>query len=90
MVENSKPGVLTADFVACLGFDQVVDKAARVKCPVTIVIGTGDKMTRPKNARSLATAFDAVDVVELNGVGHMMMHEDPRSVRAVLQSVATR
>ncbi len=90
LVENSEPGVLAKDFAACASYDQACSSAAGVKCPVMLVAGSGDKMTPPAGARTLAAAFDVVEVTELADVGHMMMFEDPRSVRSLLHAAVTR
>jgi pimeloyl-ACP methyl ester carboxylesterase len=86
LVENSRPGTLTADFNACADYGDAATAAAAVTCPVRVVIGRGDKMTPPKAAAKLVEAIDPalVSVSELDGVGHSMMIEDPRSVRQIL------
>jgi pimeloyl-ACP methyl ester carboxylesterase len=83
LVETSRPGVLSADFDACISFDLAADLASKVSCPVTIVIADADKMTPPRAARSLADSFAAPSVFELKA-GHMMLHERPREVRTIL------
>lgn len=88
LVENSVAGALTADFAACMAFDDAESNASRLTCPTTVVIGMGDKMTPPRGGAAVAAALTDPEVVELVGVGHMMMLEDPRSVRAVLHRVA--
>ena len=90
LVENSSPGVLSADFAACVSYDNASTAAAMVTCPATVVIGLGDKMTPPKGGRSLASALPSAKVVELGGTGHSMMTENPRAVKkAILASVTS-
>lgn len=84
LVENSRPGALSADFSACLAFNRAAELASRVTCPVTIVVGSSDKMTPSRAARRLAQSFTAPTLIELQDAGHMMMHEKPREVRAIL------
>jgi len=84
LVETSRPGVLSADFAACVGFDDAEALAAQLSCPVTIVVGMGDKMTPPRSAGVLAQSIGDVNLVELAGIGHMMMHENPRAIRSIL------
>lgn len=89
LVEQSRPGVLTADFRACAAYDLAVAAATDVTCPSTVVIGDGDKMTPPKGARALAAALPDPRVIELPGTGHSMMNEHPAAVRqAILASVS--
>ena len=88
LVENSRPGVLTADFRACMAYDAAVTSAAAVKCPATVVIGTGDKMTPAKSGRAIAGALPSATLIELDDTGHTMMIENPRAVkRAILAAV---
>jgi pimeloyl-ACP methyl ester carboxylesterase len=88
LVENSAPGVLTADFRACMAYDGAQAAAAAVTCPATVIIGLGDKMTPPKGGRALAAALRSPHVVELADTGHSMMIENPRAVkRAIFESV---
>lgn len=88
LVENSSPGVLAADFAACVAYANATAAAAEVRCPATVVIGLGDKMTPPKSGRALASALPGARVVELAGTGHSMMSENPRAVKhAILETV---
>lgn len=84
LVENSKPGVLAVDFRACMAYENAKVAAATTRCPVTVVIGLGDKMTPPKAGRTLAAAFPSATVIELEDTGHSMMTENPRAVRAAI------
>lgn len=86
LVENSEPGTLALDFTACDNYDGAEAAAETIKCPVLMVAGAGDKMTPVAGALTLAESFYDAEVVELKGAGHMMMFEDPRTVRAILQS----
>ena len=89
LVENSKPGVLAADFGACVAYHNALAAAAAVACPSTVVIGLGDKMTPPKGGRSLAAAIPSARIVELADTGHSMMTENPRAIKkAILATVA--
>jgi pimeloyl-ACP methyl ester carboxylesterase len=88
LVETSRPGVLAADFGACVGYTNAIAAATAVTCPATVVIGLGDKMTPPKGGRALAGAIPSVRLVELAGTGHSMMTENPQAVKlAILDSV---
>jgi pimeloyl-ACP methyl ester carboxylesterase len=88
LVENSAPGVLAADFGACVAYSAALDAAAAVTCPATVVIGLGDKMTPPKSGRALAAALPSAQVIELPGTGHSMMTENPRAVKkAIIETV---
>ena len=84
LVENSTPGVLVADFGACVGYQNALAAAATVACPATVVIGLGDKMTPPKGGRSLAAAIPSARIVELADTGHSMMTENPRAIKQTI------
>lgn len=88
LVEASRPGVLRTDFEACKDYAGAEQAAAEVTCPVTVVIGLGDKMTPAKSGRAIAGSLKDVRVIELPGIGHSMMTEDPRAVKkAILDTV---
>jgi pimeloyl-ACP methyl ester carboxylesterase len=81
--------VLAADLQACADYEGALAAAAEVACPVTIIVGTADRMTPAAAARPLADACHA-EVVELADIGHMMMIEAPQAVRAVLLEALKR
>ncbi len=58
----------------------------RVKCPVSFIVGSEDKMTPGSATSQLVAGFDGANVHFLNNVGHMMMIEDPASVRELLRT----
>src|SRR5262249_6274821 len=68
------------DFAACNAYTDGFARAAQVRCPVRLIIGRNDAMTRPRAARALADALTAggakVDVVTLEA-GHALMSEQP-------------
>lgn len=89
LVERSAPGALTTDFTACAAYANAETAATAVACPVTVIIGLGDKMTPPKAGRALAAVLPDAEVIELADTGHSMMTEAPRAVRsAILGAVA--
>jgi len=82
LVSTSPAGALAADMTACNSYEDSLVSAATVRCPVTMVLGAADKMTPVRAAGELRAAFgSAVDVVVLDGVGHMMMAEAPDPIR---------
>ena len=83
LLERADDGVIHADLSACAVYE-AGDVAARVACPVTVLVGSEDKMTPPRAAAPLIADFADCDVVHLAGAGHMMMNEDPAAVRAAL------
>lgn len=84
LVEASDKGVLATDLQACMTYEGALVAAGAVQCPTSVVIGKGDKMTPPRATAKLVAELTDPTVTELADVGHMMMLEDPRSVRRVL------
>lgn len=82
---DAPAGVLHADLTACNAFGSALDLAAAIAVPVDVVVGEADRMTRAKQGRALAAAFRHAEVTGLDGVGHMMLHEKPEPVLAVLR-----
>jgi pimeloyl-ACP methyl ester carboxylesterase len=71
------------DFSLCDRYDNGLQAAAKVTCPVTVVLGERDQMNAPRNARELAAALKA-RVVMLPG-GHALMQERPDDVLSALR-----
>lgn len=71
------------DFGVCDAYANGLAAAAKVRCPVTLVLGERDQMTLPKTTRELATALRA-KVVMLPG-GHSLMSEAPDGVLNALR-----
>jgi pimeloyl-ACP methyl ester carboxylesterase len=89
LVENSRPGVLSTDFRACVSYDGAEAAASAVVCPATVVIGLGDKMTPPKGGRAIGQLLLSANVIELPDTGHQMMTENPTAVkRAIVDTIA--
>ncbi|MDE0067132.1 MAG: alpha/beta hydrolase [Acidimicrobiaceae bacterium] len=96
LVEVSPGGALAADMAACNSYGGAVDAAASVACPVSVILGSDDKMTPVRSAQELLAAFDpgetvpAVKVTVLDGVGHMIPLEDPGRTRTcITEALAT-
>ena len=84
LLERSRPGVLHNDLNACNEYRHALDTAARITCPVHLVMGREDVMAPPRAARELIAALSVVRVVELADCGHMLMAEQPDAVRDAL------
>ncbi len=96
LIEVSPDGALAADMEACDSYVGALDAAGSVSCPVSVILGSDDKMTPVRAAQELLAAFDpganvvAVDVTVLDGVGHMIPLEDPGRARAcIARALAT-
>ncbi len=84
LLDVADDDVIFTDLAACNEFDLADIDLAGVTCPVSFICGGADKMTPPDAASGLIASFDGASVHFLNGIGHMMMNEDPKSVREIL------
>ena len=84
LLEACSPDVLGIDLTACNDYPGTDQAAAKVSCPVTIVAGTGDKMTPARSATPIDEVLSDSALVTLDGTGHMMMQEEPEAVRRIL------
>jgi pimeloyl-ACP methyl ester carboxylesterase len=75
------------DFRVCDAYAGGLDSAARVSCPVTLILGRSDQMTSPKLTREIAADLKA-RVVMLDS-GHHLMAEQPDAVLAAMRDALT-
>jgi pimeloyl-ACP methyl ester carboxylesterase len=76
-LERLAPGVLYNDLKACNDYGGGEESAARVKCPVLLILGRRDVMTPPRAARLLQEKIAGSRTVELAPSGHALMAEAP-------------
>ena len=80
------------DFSVCDAYAGGLEAAARVRCPVTLVLGERDQMTSPKQAGALESALTSAltSAPKLRTVmvraGHALMTEAPDAVLHALQA----
>ena len=88
LLERSAAGVLAADLAACDAYDSAETAAARVRCPVTLVLGVEDRMTPERAARPLLEAFGEglANAVRLDRTGHFMQLENTAAVREAISA----
>ncbi len=88
LLEQAGDGVMYTGLSACNAYAGGLDAAAKVRCPVALIIGDSDQMTPPRAARELAAALSAagveVHVETLHDCGHMMMSEQPEMLHRAL------
>lgn len=83
-LEAAGPGVIFADLNACHGYTGGADAAARVSCPVTLILGDRDRMTPVRGAREFAAQLKQVGIEMIPGCGHGMMEEKPEQTHRAL------
>jgi pimeloyl-ACP methyl ester carboxylesterase len=70
------PGVLYNDLRACNDYASGLESAAKVQCPVLMVLGKRDVMTPIRGTKELVAALKAkTAIVDLSG--HTLMAEAP-------------
>ena len=72
------------DFRVCDRYVGGLEAAAKVRCPVSFILGKSDQMTSPRSTRELASALKA-RVVMLDS-GHHLMAEQPDDMLAAVRS----
>ena len=89
LMERCEPGVFHADLAACNAFDP--GELSPCQAPVTVVVGTEDRMTSRKAGLAVAAQLgDSTRVHELQGSGHSMMSEAPNEVLDIMiEAIAT-
>lgn len=87
VLERAPAGALAADLAACDAYQGAVEAAARVRCPVLLLLGAEDRMTPAKAAQPLAQSLKTVERMVLPETGHMMMSERPDETIAALKKV---
>jgi len=73
------------DFRVCDAYDQGMEAAAKVQCPVSLLLGERDQMTAPKQSQALATALKAKTY--LLPSGHSLMGEAPEQMLVSLRQI---
>lgn len=87
LFERSRPGVLHADMNACNAYVEGLERAAVVRCPVLLVLGSDDRLTPPRSTRALQQALASADVRVLADSGHSLMVEAPNALLDALRSI---
>jgi pimeloyl-ACP methyl ester carboxylesterase len=77
VLAGNKPGVISADLVACNAYKDAITRGAAIKCPTVLVLGDGDQMTPAAKAKPLAAAIAGSKTVTVANSGHFMMVERP-------------
>ncbi|CAO3373744.1 alpha/beta fold hydrolase [Azospirillum argentinense] len=79
LMQRARPGVLGVDLGACNAYGRGGAAAAAVSCPALFLLGGVDRMTPAKSGKALAAKVSGSEVVQLSGIGHMVMTEAPNA-----------
>jgi pimeloyl-ACP methyl ester carboxylesterase len=88
-VQASAPGInlFHHDFEVCNRYAGGLEAAAKVRCPVTLVLGEQDQMTPPRATRDISAALRARVVTVPSG--HHQLAETPDATLAALRGALT-
>ena len=89
--QSLSPTIAAEVIEPLLHFDGA-EACARISVPTTVVVGSRDLLTPPRMARKLARLLPGSELIELAGLGHMVMLEDPDALADIVDDalVATR
>jgi len=79
------PGVLYAGLKACHDYAGGEAAAAKLQCPVLLILGQRDQMTAPKSGLAFMQRIPGAQVVQLAPSGHSLMAESPDDVLDALK-----
>lgn len=85
MMENSQPGAVYSDLVACNAFQNGPQAFENCSAPILFISGMLDKMAPSKLAKAQADSNPNAEIVMLPRCGHSIMSENPDGVRDALK-----
>lgn len=88
LIAQAAPGVLHHDLVMCAEYTSAAETAATLEVPVTLLLGSADRMTPLRAAAPLIEALGSPTVETAAGIGHMVQVEAPELTRTVIAAAA--
>jgi pimeloyl-ACP methyl ester carboxylesterase len=88
LMRRMAKGLLHSDLLACKAYANGLVAAAKVECPVRVLIGESDMMTPLKASLAVVGALKNARVERIVNTGHNMYAEAPDTVLKVLWSFA--
>ena len=86
LFERAAPGLLFTDLTACNDYAGALAAAAKVTCPVQLIVGEMDMMTPPRAAARVAAELADVETVSFPNCGHMTLAERPNETLDALRA----
>lgn len=80
LMASEPDGALHTGLKACADYDGAAAAAAKVTCPVRLILADQDSMTPLKRGKALADAFHEAETIIVPQCGHMLMAEQPDAV----------
>lgn len=87
MLLTCDPKTVYGDYVACNGFDLMID-LHEIRLPTLVICATEDRLTPLKYGRFLAEQLPDGRLETIEGAGHMVMLEQPVAVAAAIEKFA--
>lgn len=87
LARQTQTNLFSHDFGVCDAYSTGLQAAAQVRCPVSLILGSSDQMTSPKQTQSLIDALNPT--VYRLPAGHALMAEAPDQVLAALRQALT-
>ncbi|WP_082556058.1 alpha/beta fold hydrolase [Aeromicrobium sp. Root472D3] len=87
MILEAPTHVLTDFYPNFVGLDLTAGLAAIGRARTVVMGGTADLLTPVKHSRRLAEAIPGAELIELDGVGHMLMFEQHEAVTRAIEGV---
>jgi pimeloyl-ACP methyl ester carboxylesterase len=84
LFDHGKDDLLFDDLTACEHYRSGLEAAARITCPVLLILGELDRMTPLRRGRALSAAMPDAETHILPGTGHMVMLEEPAMVKKLM------
>ena len=85
MMENSRPGAVHIDLIACNEYQNGPGAFENITAPILFISGALDKMAPSKLAKAQADSNSNASIVMLPRSGHSIMSESPDGVRDALK-----
>lgn len=85
LLTETVPAVLYNDLAACNDYRRAAERAARIACPVLLVLGSEDRMTPAKAGCRLLDHLQQAQACQITGAGHMLMLEQPEEAARALE-----
>ncbi len=87
ILESAADGVLHAALNACNEYKNGLQAAAKITCPVGLILGEFDQMTPRRTAGTLLKTFPNAREICIPDCGHMMMSEKPEATHHALRKI---
>ncbi len=87
--QAAAPDQSMIDGVCSIARHDVLDRLASVTTPTVAVVGELDRLTPVLHARAIASTMPVARLVELPGIGHQTLQEDPQAIAAAVRSLAS-